>query len=96
MITAIKNVRIFNGEALTELTNVVFDKGYITSIGPAVPEFSEEFNAKGATLLPGYIDTHIHIDSRNNCVLAVQSGITTLVTAGVASFGTVLYSTERK
>ena len=70
---------MFNGESLTELTHVVIQDGYISSIGPAVPEGAEEYNAKGATLLPGYIDTHIHIDSRENCVLAVQSGITTLI-----------------
>ncbi len=39
----------------------------------------QEYNAKGLTLLPGFIDTHIHIDSRENCELAVQSGITTLI-----------------
>lgn len=75
----IKNVHVFNGESLSELTHVVIKDGYISSIGPAVPEGAEEYNAKGATLLPGYIDTHIHIDSRENCVLAVQSGITTLI-----------------
>ncbi|MBQ8065727.1 MAG: hypothetical protein IJ200_08755 [Prevotella sp.] len=44
---------VFNGESLTELTHVVIKDGYISSIGPAVPEGAEEFNAKGATLLPG-------------------------------------------
>ena len=39
----------------------------------------QEYNAKGQTLLPGFIDTHIHIDSRDNCALTVKSGITTLI-----------------
>ena len=81
MITAIKNVHVFDGKAINkELAHVVIENGYIKSIGAMVPAMcAQEYNAKGLTLLPGFIDTHIHIDSRDNCSLAVQSGITTLV-----------------
>ena len=68
----IKNVRVFNGESLTELTHVVIKDGYISSIGPAVPEGAEEFNAKGKTLLPGYIDAHIHLNDIENLKKAVR------------------------
>lgn len=78
-MTTIKNVRVFNGETLTAPTNVSFDNGYITNIGAEIPADAEVYDGQGQTLLPGYIDTHIHIDSRDNCVLAVKSGITTLV-----------------
>lgn len=75
----IKNVRVFNGESLTELTHVVIKDGYISSIGPAVPEGAEEFNAKGKTLLPGYIDAHIHLNDIENLKKAVRCGVTTMM-----------------
>jgi dihydroorotase-like cyclic amidohydrolase len=60
MITAIKNVRVFNGITLTEMTNVVFDHGYITSVGPAVPPMSEIIEGYGLILQPGKVDERTH------------------------------------
>ena len=77
--TTIKNVRVFDGQTLTAPTNVTFSKGIITNIGGEVPVDTEVIDGQGMSLLPGYIDTHIHIDSRDNCVLGVKSGITTFI-----------------
>ena len=80
MKKVIKNVHVFDGNTVsTELAHVVINNGYIQSVGAMAPAMCEEYNARGLTLLPGFIDTHIHIDSRENCELAVQSGITTLI-----------------
>ncbi len=80
MMKVIKNVHVFDGNTVsTELAHVVIENGYIKSVGPMAPEMCEEYNARGLVLLPGFIDTHIHIDSRENCELAVKSGITTFI-----------------
>ena len=72
---------MFDGYAVSkELAHVVIDNGHIKSVGAMAPAMcDDELNARGMTLLPGYIDTHIHIDSRDNCALAVKSGITTFI-----------------
>ena len=77
--TTIKNVRVFDGDTLTAPTNVTFNNGIITSTGDGVPAESDIIDGEGQSLLPGYIDTHIHIDSRDNCALAVKSGVTTFI-----------------
>ena len=75
----INNVRAFDGEKLTTPTNVVIEDGYISNIGDEICEADETIEGGGKTLLPGFIDTHIHIDSRDNCVQAVKYGVTTLI-----------------
>lgn len=75
----IENVRVFDGKTLTAATNVTFENGYITNISPEIPAGSDIYDGEGQTLLPGYIDTHMHTDSRDNCVNAVKYGVTTLV-----------------
>ena len=79
MKKTINNIRVFDGEKLSSLTNVVIENGYISSIGNVVFEADETIEGGGKTLLPGFIDTHIHIDSRDNCVQAVKYGVTTLI-----------------
>ena len=79
MKKTINNVRVFDGEKLSSLTNVFIENGYISSIGNVVFEADETIEGGGKTLLPGFIDTHIHIDSRDNCVQAVKYGVTTLI-----------------
>ncbi len=79
MRTTIKNVRIFYGEKLTAPQNVTLEDGLIKYIGNELPTDSDIIDGEGKTLLPGFIDTHIHIDSRENCELAVKSGVTTFI-----------------
>ena len=71
MTTVIKNVRVFDGKAINkELAHVVIENGYIKSIGAMVSAMcDQEYNAKGLTLLPGFIDTHIHIGLMSDTVL---------------------------
>lgn len=79
MKKTINNVRVFDGEKLTTPTNVVIEGGYISSIGDETCEADEIIDGENRTLLPGYIDTHIHIDSRDNCAQAAKYGVTTLI-----------------
>mgnify|MGYP002734252162 CR=1 FL=1 len=76
MLTAISNVRIFDGEQLLEARTIVFDQSGILAIGGEIPADAQLIDGQGATLLPGLIDAHTHTDLeglRN----ALQFGVTT-------------------
>lgn len=79
MTTTIKNVRIFDGKKLTKPTTVSFENGYITSVGGVIPKNAKVFDGQGKTLLPGYIDAHMHLNDIDNLKKAVRCGITTMM-----------------
>ncbi|MFD8986256.1 amidohydrolase, partial [Streptomyces sp. NPDC059564] len=58
--TTISNVRIFDGHHLTDPTSVALEDGLIREPS-ATP--GEALDAQGATLLPGLIVTHVHVQS---------------------------------
>ncbi|MFG1968921.1 amidohydrolase family protein [Nonomuraea fuscirosea] len=70
---ALVNARVFDGWRLTEPTTVVVENGLIAS-GAAR---GERIDARGAVLLPGLIDSHVHVrDARSREALA-RHGVTT-------------------
>lgn len=73
--TAITNVRVFDGEKLSELRTVVIENGLISSktTGDII------IDGHGGTLLPGLIDAHIHLAEINDLKLAADAGITTML-----------------
>ncbi|HKQ78216.1 MAG TPA: CIA30 family protein [Blastocatellia bacterium] len=58
----IKNVRIFDGSAVTPSGSVILEGGKIKSVGKTVaaPDGAEIIDGTGHTLLPGLIDAHTH------------------------------------
>ncbi|NBE83138.1 amidohydrolase family protein [Micromonospora sp. NEAU-HG-1] len=60
MITAITGARIFDGERVIEERTVVLDGQRIVALGGPVPDGATVVDARGATLLPGLIDSHVH------------------------------------
>ena len=61
--TVIRNVRLFDGDAVTEGASVVIRNGRIATISVAptnVGADATEVDATGMTLLPGLIDSHTH------------------------------------
>ena len=67
-LMVIRNVDIFTGESdkLLQNYNVYISNERIDSIGPArafTNENYKEINGKGKILLPGFIDTHVHVMS---------------------------------
>lgn len=76
MITAITNGRVFDGEHVLEDTTVVLEGARIAAVGGEPPGGSDIVDARGATLLPGLFDAHVHT-SEEALALALRFGITT-------------------
>ncbi|MFD2474393.1 amidohydrolase family protein [Amycolatopsis silviterrae] len=71
--TALRNVRVFDGRGLTEPRTVVID-------GPVIgtdPAGAREIDAAGATLLPGFIDAHVHLNKPEQLADLAAWGVTT-------------------
>ena len=76
MITAIINAHIFDGENSIEKKVVIIDGEWILSVGEVVPADCNIIDARGATLMPGLIDSHVHTDM-NGLRDALLFGVTT-------------------
>lgn len=77
-IIAITNVHVFDGTKLSKLKTVVIEDGFISSktTGDIVVD------GQGGTLLPGLIDSHIHMNSIENLKMAANYGVTTMLDMG--------------
>ncbi|ATY16711.1 amidohydrolase [Amycolatopsis sp. AA4] len=71
--TALRNARVFDGRGLTEPRTVVIDG---TVLG-ADPAGAREIDAAGATLLPGFIDSHVHLTEPAQLAALAAWGVTT-------------------
>jgi len=74
---AIINANVFDGEKMIGKKIIVFKGGKIISICDELPDdVTEIINGKGATLLPGLIDAHVHtsVESLRD---ALKFGVTT-------------------
>jgi imidazolonepropionase-like amidohydrolase len=80
-VTAITNVRIFDGERVVPVGNVIIAGGKIVACGPgaAIPAGAEVIDGKGKTLLPGLIDAHVHVISADLLKQALVFGVTAVV-----------------
>ncbi|WP_410590543.1 amidohydrolase family protein [Amycolatopsis sp. lyj-23] len=74
--TAITGARVFDGEKPLGVQTVVLDGPKIRRIGGDVPDGAEVVDGRGATLLPGLIDAHVH-SSPGSLALALRFGVTT-------------------
>ena len=78
---ALTNVRVFDGERRLEPSTVVFEEATITAGPDGAPE-AEVVDGGGGTLLPGLIDTHVHVDKVSQLEAAASWGVTTLLDMG--------------
>lgn len=81
MRTVINNVRVFDGERVLDQRTVVINGDHI-GIDPAGAHI---IDGAGGTVLPGLIDAHVHITTRDHLELARRWGVTTMLDMG--SFG---------
>ncbi|RKT03640.1 imidazolonepropionase-like amidohydrolase [Streptomyces sp. 3211.6] len=73
MKTALTNARVFDGRRLLGPATVVIDGGVIA----AGPDGAREVDAGGAVLLPGLIDSHVHLHGPENLRQLRDHGVTT-------------------
>lgn len=88
---ALIHVNIFNAvdNTITRDAIILIKNGKIERIGragEAVPKDYEIVDCLGNYAMPGMIDVHTHIESLDEAKRALQSGVTTIRTAGVAAF----------
>src|SRR5436190_17599701 len=76
---ALKAARMFDGtsDAVTRNAVIVIEGNRIKSIGGAVPANAEVIDLGDATLLPGFIDSHVHLteESQDNWYLNYFQGL---------------------
>lgn len=77
-LTVIRDVRVFDGEKTWQKATVRIRDGKIEAVGDdrMVPEGADLIEGKGRTLLPGLIDSHVHVwaSARKE---ALRFGVTT-------------------
>ncbi|MEW1637241.1 amidohydrolase family protein [Streptomyces sp. NPDC093801] len=73
MKTALTNARVFDGRRLLEPATVVVDGGLIATD----PGGARVVDAGGAVLLPGLIDSHVHLHGPENLRQLRDHGVTT-------------------
>jgi len=88
---AITNVNLFNGfENKIHSSSIVFVKaGKVERIGKQGDPVSKEYeiiDGMGYYLMPGMIDAHTHMDNLASAKRALETGVTTVRTAGVAAY----------
>lgn len=81
---AITHVRLFDGHGLTEERTVVVDDGVISQAA-AAPAAAQVIDGQGGTLLPGLIDSHVHILSEDDLETGTHWGVTTMLDMATVS-----------
>ena len=75
----LRNARVFDGEKIISSASVVVTDGKIAAIGSNIqtPSGAQIIDATGDTLMPGLIDSHVHIWTRDVLASALAFGVTT-------------------
>jgi len=76
MTTTLTHVRVFDGEHVLDATTVTLDGDRVVDVGGPVPRGADVVDARGATVLPGLIDAHVHT-SPAALAQALRFGVTT-------------------
>jgi imidazolonepropionase-like amidohydrolase len=74
----IRNVRLFDGNTISSPTSLFVDHGTIVS----APVGGDVIDGAGATVLPGFIDAHVHLDSGADLEVFARWGVTTVLDMG--------------
>ncbi|MEM9453826.1 MAG: amidohydrolase family protein [Myxococcota bacterium] len=76
---AFEDVRVFDGEGWLDDVTVLVDGDRIVAVGPELPvsDEAQRVSGQGATLLPGLIDAHTHVQMPEQLTQALMFGVTT-------------------
>src|SRR3954471_764841 len=84
-------VNVRDGRVTANVT-ILLRNGRIESIGPGpVPSGVTALDLKGKYVLPGLIDAHTHADNAAAFRRALESGVTTMRSAGVSNYADVVF-----
>jgi imidazolonepropionase-like amidohydrolase len=88
---AITNANVVNVRTGQVLPNasVVLRDGRIASVGTPAPAGVTSIDARGRYIVPGLIDAHTHISDFASARRALDSGVTTVRSAGVSNYADV-------
>ncbi len=88
--SAITDVRVFDGENLTATSTVVIENGIIAP-GDSLEGIApiDVLHGRGGTLLPGLIDTHVHVDKTSHLEAGASWGVTTMLDMGSKNLATL-------
>lgn len=80
-VWAIKKVRVFDGEKMADADTVIIRGRKIEAMGKnlAIPEGAEVIDGSGKTLLPGLIDSHVHVMSADSLRQCLVFGVTAVI-----------------
>jgi imidazolonepropionase-like amidohydrolase len=76
--TALTNVRVFEGQKLSDPTTIVIDSATISMLRGG----ETEIDCAGSILLPGLIDAHVHLHEHANLDQFATFGVTTALDMG--------------
>ena len=89
---AITHVKVFDGKALSEERTVVIEDGVISD----APTAERTVDGQHGTLLPGFIDCHVHLASLAQLEHGTQWGCTTMLDMGSQSMAVTNSLRHRK
>ncbi len=80
-VTVFLNVRVFDGKKIIPRSTVVVKGSKIAAVGPGVtvPQGAKIISGKNLTLLPGLIDSHVHLLSLDSLRQNAFLGVTTVL-----------------
>ena len=90
-VLALTNASVVNVRtgAVQRNATVVIRGSVIESIGQAAPATARTIDLRGRFVVPGLIDAHVHVASLAQMRAALDSGVTTMRSAGVSHFADV-------
>src|SRR6202167_5093714 len=76
-----RDVRVFDGTRVIPTADVLVRDGRIEALGPniAIPAGAQVLDGSGKTLLPGLIDAHAHVWTRDMLKQQLMFGVTTVM-----------------
>ena len=79
--TVFRNITVFTGKEVLPQQMVIIQEDTVEYVGPETvfPKNATIINGEGHTLLPGLIDAHVHVISREALRQSLNFGVTTVI-----------------